>query len=280
MHVPWKIDSYFSGILLVAAANALAIGGLMISRRILRRHDLISTHEVGGFLLSVVGTMYAVILGLIVVDSMTKFQQAQQMTEQEANGLANIVLLANHFPAETGRRVHAEALAYANLVIDREWDLLDEGRHSPEAQASALRLIATVTEFDPKTEREQSSYEVALSAVGDFWNARRYRVVTAAYGLPGLEWFVLISGGVITVMFTYFFKLEHLRIQVVMTSLVATIIALNLYMVLGFGYPFAGSVKVRCDSFNVAELCIEHGGNPGPPDVGRGEHAGSHHPMP
>ena len=264
MHVPWKIDSYFSGILLVAAANALAIGGLLVSRRILRRSDMISTHEVGGFLLSVVGTMYAVILGLIVVDSMARFQQGRQTTEQEANGLANIVLLANHFPGETGRQIHAEALAYADLVIDHEWPLLDDGKYSPEAQASALRLIAAVTEFDPKTPREQSSYEAALAAVGDLWNARRVRIVTAAQGIPGLEWFVLIAGGVITVTFTYFFKLEHLRIQVVMTSLVATIIALNLYMVLMFGYPYSGDVKVGCESFRVAELCITHHGNPGP----------------
>lgn len=268
MHVPWKIDSYFSGFLLVATANTLAIGGLIVSRRILRKHDLISTHEVGGFLVQIVGTMYAVILGLVVVDSMSKFQQAQQVAEQEANGLANIVLLANHFPTESARQIHAEALAYADLVIHREWDLLDDGGHSSEAQASALRLISAVTEFDPKTAREQSSYEVALSAVGDFWNARRYRIVTAAQGVPGLEWLVLVAGGVITVVFTYFFKLDHLRIQVVMTGMVATIISLNLYMVLMFGYPYSGGVKVGCDSFRVAELCIAHGGNPGPPPVG------------
>ena len=86
MHLPWKIDSYLSGILLVAAANALAIGGLLISRRIFRKHDLISTHEVGGFLLSVVGTMYAVILGLIVVDAMTRLSRARRRPSRRPTG--------------------------------------------------------------------------------------------------------------------------------------------------------------------------------------------------
>src|SRR5947209_1294218 len=121
MHVPWKIDSYFSGFLLVCGANAVAILGLLLSRRVLRRHDLISTHEVGGFLLSVVGTMYAVILGLIVVDSLAKFQQGRQTTEQEANGLADIVLLSNHLPAEARDRIRAHAVAYAELVTAKEW---------------------------------------------------------------------------------------------------------------------------------------------------------------
>ena len=260
MHLPWKIDSYLSGFLLVAAANALAVAGLIVTRRLLRRLDMLAHHEVGGFLLSVVGTMYAVILGLVVVDSMAKFQLGRQTTEQEANGLANIVLLANHLPPATREPIHAEAAAYADLVMHKEWPLLDDGESCPEAEATALRLIEAVTRFEPKTPREQSSYEVALSAVGDFWNARRYRIVTAANGLPGLEWFVLIAGGVITIAFTYFFKLDHLRIQIIMTVMVAAIIALCLFLVLMFGYPYSGDVKVHCRSFNVAELIAMHRG--------------------
>ena len=45
-------------------------------------------------------------------------------------------------------------------------------------------------------------------------------------------------------------------------------IALNTFLILMFGYPFSGDVKVGCDSFHVADLCIEHGGNPGAPHVG------------
>lgn len=270
MHVPWKVDSSVSGLVLVVVANALAISGLLLSRRILRRHDLISTHEVGGFLLSVVGTMYAVILGLIVVDSLAKFQQGRQTTEQEANALTSIVLMANQFPAEARDRIQKNALEYADLVVDREWPLLDDGVFSHEAQDTALRLIESVTRFEPKTQREQSNYEEALDAAVVLWNSRRSRVVTASHGIPSPEWFVLVAGGIITVTFTYFFKLEHLRIQVVMTGLVATIIALNLYMVLGFGYPFSGDVKVDCDSFAVTRTVITRH-NPGHPSLTRSE---------
>ncbi len=259
MHVPWKVDSYISGFGLVLAANTVAVLGLLATRRLLRRLDLISHHEVGGFLLSVVGTMYAVILGLIVVDSMNKFQLGRQMTESEANALANFVLLANHLPRADRDRIQGLAVAYGDLVITSEWVLLDDGKSCPAGPGhGALRLIDAVTEFEPTNPREQATYETALAAVDDFWNARRYRIVTAAQSIPSIEWFVLIAGGIITVTFTYFFRLDHLRIQVAMTSLVATIIALNLYLILMFGYPFSGDVKVGCDSFNVAEVIINH----------------------
>ncbi len=258
MHLPWQIDSPLMGLLLIAAANAVAIAGLLITRRMLRRLDMISHHEVGGFLLSVVGTIYAVILGLIVVDSLAKFQRAREMTEREANALATIVLLSNHMPPGERDRIHGLAVAYADHVVNREWPMLDDGKSDPARQATALRLIESVTDFDPKTGRDQATYEKALDAVGDLWNARRYRVVTASQGFPGAEWFLLIAGGVITVTFTYFFKLDHTRVHVAMTSLVATIIALNLYMVLMFGYPYSGEVKVSSDSFGIAEAIITH----------------------
>ena len=73
-----KLDSYLSGFFLVGASTLVSVVGLLVVRRLLHTKNLISSHDVGGYLLSVVGTMYAVILGLIVVDAMAKFQEARQ----------------------------------------------------------------------------------------------------------------------------------------------------------------------------------------------------------
>ena len=179
MHLPWKVDSYISGCLLVVVANAVAILGLLITRRPLRRLAMISHHEVGGFLLSIVGTMYAVILGLIVVDSLAKFQTGREMTAGETNALANIVLLSHQYSPEQRDRVRSLALSYSDIVMKEEWELLDDGLLSARAQATAIQLIYAVSGFEPKTGREQAVYEASLDAVSDFWDNRRLRVVTA-----------------------------------------------------------------------------------------------------
>src|SRR5437764_685782 len=95
-----------------------------------------------------------------------------------------------------------------------------------------------------------------LSALFELWNNRRTRTVTAAQGVPALEWVVLIIGGAVTISFTYFFKLEHLKIQMVMTAMVAMIIALSLYLVLMFGYPYSGELKVDNAGFRVTHAII------------------------
>ncbi len=253
-----KLDSYVSGFLMVTATAAVAVLGLVVVRRILHARDLISSHDVGGYLLSVVGTMYAVILGLIVVDAMGKFHEARLKTEQEANSLADIILLGDQMPSGERDQVRKLALDYVDLVVRVEWPTMDHGRHTPEARRAAIDLVDAVCRFQPSSEKERTIYEAQLAAACEFWNCRRSRIVTASHGVAALEWVVLILGGVITVAFTYFFKLEHLNIQVVMTAMVSTIIALNLFLVLMFGYPYSGDLKIPSDIFNAVVSVIEH----------------------
>jgi len=263
-----KLDSYLSGFFLVGASTLVSVIGLLVVRKLLHTKNLISSHDVGGYLLSVVGTMYAVILGLIVVDAMGKFQEARQTTERESNALADVILLSNQLPPDQRTRVQTLALAYVDRVLEDEWPILDHGQFAPSARHAAIDLIDAVSGFEPKTNKEQEIYAAEIEMLCEFWNCRRTRINTAAHGLPALEWFVLIVGGVITISFTYFFKLEHLRIQIIMTVMVASIIALCLFLVLMFGYPYSGELKVDPSNFKLAHAIIAYQGGrtitPGP----------------
>jgi hypothetical protein len=252
-----KVDSYLAGLFLISVSTLAAVAGLLIVRRVLHSQNLISSHDVGGYLLSVVGTMYAVILGLIVVDAMTRFQEARQTTEHESNALANLLLLSSQLPREKKAQIQGLALAYVARVLEDEWPMLDHGQFAPGARRAALDLIDAVSRFEPQTAKEAEIYAAEMEAVCELWNSRRTRINTASHGIPSLEWVVLVVGGVVTVSFTYFFKLEHLQIQVVMTAMVAVMIALCLFLVLMFGYPFSGDLKVDPSNFHLAEAIVK-----------------------
>ena len=203
-----KIDSYLAGVVLVIGTNLLTILGLVAVRRLQAKGHL-GDHDVSGSLYQVAGTLYAVILGLIVVDAMDRFHEASRSTASEASALANIVMISNGLGPDTRAEIQARAAEYADRVVDVEWPVLDQGIHAPEARAAAIRLVTTVTAFEPKGEREQTLYASMLTAANDLWNARRQRTSRGLNVVPTLEWVVLISGGIITVVFTYFFRLER-----------------------------------------------------------------------
>ncbi|MBX9688827.1 MAG: DUF4239 domain-containing protein [Candidatus Obscuribacterales bacterium] len=246
-----SIDSYGSGVLLVLGSMIASVVGLLIARKLAHLDHLKATHEVGGYLLSVVGTMYAVLLGLVVVDAMSRFQQGISITESEANSLADVFILSQRMPTERALVVQRLCHRYADLVINDEWKKLDSGHISKDARRTAIELMKAVSNWEPSTESEKAIYPIAVTEACQLWDCRRSRTNMSQHCMPPLEWYILIIGGVVTVVFTYFFGIENLKAQIAMTAMVSMIIALNLFLVMMFGYPFSGELKVAPSSFEL-----------------------------
>jgi hypothetical protein len=228
-----------------------AVAGLVVLRRFGYFRSLIISHEASGQYLSIVGTLYAVLLGLIVVDAMERFQNAVTLVGQESNALAELIYLSGRMPGPLQAEVHRRAGDYARLVIDEEWHRMTRGEHLPEARRACFELMRVVRDWEPSTESEKTVYATAVPAAQELWDARRLRILACQRGIPVLEWCAVILGGVVTVGLTYFLVLDDLRIQVALTAMVAVLIALNIFLILMFGYPFSGDLHVSPDSFHV-----------------------------
>ena len=243
------VDSYSGGALLIALATLTCIAGLFLARKIFDPAKLQKTHDVAGVLFSVVGTLFAVLLGLIVVDAMTKFQSARDITENEANSLADVYILADCLPQKRRDDVRKLCNEYAREVVHNEWNHMDNGHYSPVARKIAVRILKDLTTFEPKTQNQAGLYPILVQEACALWNYRCDRINIAKHGIPTIEWVALITGGVITVIFTYLFGLESLKLQVLMVGMVSLLISLNLYLFLLFGYPFSGDMTVGCEAF-------------------------------
>ncbi len=129
-----QVDSYFSSITIFTLAVLLSVVGLIWVRQKVHIDSLMENHEVGGYMLSVVGTMYAVLLGLVVVDAMTRFQEARTIVEAEANSLADVFVLSRRFPEEKQKKIEAICLDYVTEVVQVEWDLMGTQNKSFKAR--------------------------------------------------------------------------------------------------------------------------------------------------
>lgn len=250
-------DSYIGGFMIITASTAVAVFGQLLVRQYVENHKLKECHDVSGQFLAVIGTMYAVLLGLIVVDAMSKFQDATRTVEQEANSLADIFLLSERMPPQHRDRIQNFCIQYANQVVDEEWKTMDEGKVYLPARRTAIGLMKAAMDYEPVKESEKAVYPIMVQEVCQLWDNRRARTNMATNGMPWIEWVVLIVGGVITLVFTYFFYVESITLQVMMTAMVTVIIGLNLFLVLLFGYPFSGDLIVKPEAFKLDQLIFE-----------------------
>jgi hypothetical protein len=239
-------------VVLVLGGTVVASLGPLVVRHRIDPKRLAEVREVAGHHISVIGTMYAVLLGLIVVDAMSRFQEAAESVEHEAEALAHLVYLADRMPAEKRSEIRRLALDYADAVIRKEWPEMGKGLHLPEARARAWALLRAVRDWEPTTESEKAIYPAGLDSAQQLWDKRRERILVCGTGVPNIFWVVVLIGGFVTIGLTYFLVLEDIRLQVGLTAMVALIVALNLVLLQFYGYPFSGDVMINPDSFRVA----------------------------
>jgi hypothetical protein len=242
-----------SGLLIVAVAMLVAVGGLVLFQRLYSTERRKQHNDVAGFIYAVLGVAYAVLLGLMLIAVWEKWNAAEATTTDEANELAGIFWWAHALPQPEGRHIQELVRSYAQVVVEEEWPLMAQGRSSPKAWATLDELRGTILGLNPPTAQQtgydQMRYNEMLEQLHDLGNARRERLLVAGQGLPPILWIVLILGGVITVGFTYLFGLENTLVHMLMVASLAMIISLSLFTVAALDYPFNGDIRIHPDAY-------------------------------
>jgi hypothetical protein len=255
-----------TGLLIVALAILIAVGGLVLVQRLYSTDRRMQHNDVAGFIYAVVGVSYAVLLGLMLIAVWEKWNEAEATTADEANELAGLFWYAHALPQPEGRHVQELVRSYSEVVVEEEWPLMAQGRSSPQAWDTLDELRGAILELKPTQDAKQSGYDEMrynemLEQLHDLGNARRERLLAAEQGLPPILWVVLILGGVVTVGFTYLFGLENTMVHLLMVAALALIVSISLFTVAALDYPFRGDIHIHpsayeqdLERFRVSEL--------------------------
>lgn len=243
---------YLNGPLVVLAGVAIAVTLVCLLQRCFDKATLTATNGATGNMLAVVGTFYAVMLGLVVVDAMVRFERAIDVVQDESTSLADIFLMAERLPPEYRTRVQTACRDYAVSVVEREWASMERaGEPDVETRRAGLRVMRSLDGFEPVSESEKALYPMLIAEMQQAWDQRRERISTAHYGIPAVEWVALLLGALVTVTLGGLFPVEHFRFHALITALAALVMVLNLYLVSLFGYPFKGDLRVSDLPFRV-----------------------------
>ncbi|MBI2809204.1 MAG: DUF4239 domain-containing protein [Candidatus Melainabacteria bacterium] len=230
-------------------AVALSIGGLLGVRRWLQATDLKVHHDVTDPLSQVVGMMFAILIGFMVSDSMQRFEEARSTVQQEAASLADIFNLAGGLPKPTRDQLRSSCITYAEQIIASEWPLLAQKKISVPTIKTYRSIWQQCTTFVPAGQGESNIQQIMLNSLTDMSDARRLRIEALHNGLPFALWWVLLVGGLATIIFTYFFGVKNTKLQIVMTGIVTLVICLNIFLLVSFDDPFGGDVMVHPSAF-------------------------------
>jgi hypothetical protein len=230
--------------LAVALATILACLGQLYVRRRFSSETLIAHNEVGGIIIAVAGTLYAVVLGFLTVIAWQHFQDAREVVVLESDADIDAWHTAVGLPRPVRERVRSDMITYANAIVAREWPLMKRGRFDPGPGITGMDAIDAAGSFTPANNRESNAQVSTIQQLTILHDARQRRIGINEDGISWFEWLVLFIGGICIICFCWLFGLRNERIQLVMTSTVVTIIVCTMVLLFELQYPFRSDVGI------------------------------------
>lgn len=252
-----QLPDWVELLLFVVGPAALAIGVHAIVRRRVPPDRLLPHHDVAGFLVAIVGVLYAVVLGFLVVTVWSAFQSAQQASDLEAGSVGDAFAMAQLLPEPRRSDMRKSLAAYAIEVRDREFQMMRTGGQDPHARALLMQSMQSLGERVPQRGstldealNRMTARDAVLSSLHSVSDNRRMRLIAARSGLPNALIVALIFGALIVLTFVFLFGVENRTLQFIMTGLVAGCIGLILGVVVEFSSPYTGAVSVSPEAWN------------------------------
>jgi len=227
----------------------ISIIGLLLFRRMFLKLSLKDHHDVADPYSQFVGMLFAVLLGFMVADAMQRFGNARSVVEQEASAIGNIYRLSDGLKSPKREEIQNTCQTYLETVVQKEWAMMAKKETCRESWAAYKKLWDVCINFDPVTTREANIHQCLLPTMESVGENRRLRVDALHNGLPPVLWAVLIVGGIATIIFTYFFNIDNVKLQIVMVGMVSLVICLNIFLLATYDDPFSGDVKITADPF-------------------------------
>lgn len=237
------------GIIVAIALAAVALHFLFQRRT--KYETLRKSNDVAGFLFAAIATIFAVVLGFLVIIVWEKYDAAVANSQVEVAAVSDLYRDVLPYPAAQRDQIRRELHEYMDTVVGVEWPAMKAGKN-PTAAIRVLELIAWhVERFQPSTMSESNAQNKSMDQVERLLDARRLRIHQNEPSVPRILWFALIVGAGSMIAFAFMFGVENQVSQLVMTGILAMVIGLLFVVVYEFDSPFSGAVGVPLDGWVV-----------------------------
>ncbi len=244
------LPTWLIGVLLVVVVPALV---LLVQWGIRRRWPALAVGEhndVVGFIIAVVGVIYAVLLGFVVIVTWESFNSAESIVGQEASTLRSIHRESAAFPQETREQIQGLVRQYATEVVNEEWPAMADAEPGDPRVGDVLdELTATIAAVPVSTPAQAEFVGAEAQRLSELVALRSERLDYADRGIPEVLWVALVVGGVVTVGFALLFGLRRAVLHSLMVGSLAALVGVLFFVTLVINYPFAGDVAVQPEPF-------------------------------
>ncbi len=255
MTLLYRIPSTLLLLVAIATAVGAACGGQLYVHRRFGSEDFVQHNDVGGFIIAVVGTLYAVVLGFLTVVVWQHFAETRELVTLESAAASDAWHTAVGLPAPIRSMVRQDILDYAQALIDQEWKEMRSGGFDRDADRLLSDALSITASYLPANAGETNAQAATLEHLTALHDDRQRRIEGNGRAVSRLEWMVLFIGAGCVIGFCWLFGLKNESTHLLMTSAVAVIIVSMLVLLFELQYPFRSDIGIGPD---VWKATVDH----------------------
>ncbi len=236
-------------ILIIGTSVLFAALGVVFVRRSMHGHVGKGHNDVLVPLFLTAGTLYAVLLGFLVIAVWENYGAAKDNAAEEASTLTTLYRQTNGMPATEQQSLRTLIREYTEDVVSKEWPIQAQtGGASPLARKALGDMYRAFSTMKPAV--ASSSISVAfLQTLNNVADDRNRRTLQANEHLSPILWLGLLIGGIIVVGMTFLLYMEQTWPHVLGSGLMAALIGTLLFMTFLLNTPFSGPMALSAESF-------------------------------
>ncbi|MFJ7912110.1 hypothetical protein [Kitasatospora sp. NPDC096204] len=245
------MSEWVAVVIALASACAVVVAVVVLrQRRPIAADSTDETPDVIEYITMMIGVVYAIVLGLAIAGVWEARGAAQDDLFREAQSLREVSDRAVIYPAEFRDQVRADVDAYVSYVVNTEWSYMQENGGITEKGDQLLQKLQNdVATRSPASDLESQGYQSIMDRVSQASEARNSRGQNAGPTMPGVVWFGLIGGAVVTIGMLFALQIRRTPRELTLALCFSVLIAFLLFMIWDFDNPFSRSVSVTTQPF-------------------------------
>lgn len=201
-------------------------------------------NDVNAWQMGVLGTIYGVILGFMLLTVWSDFRTAEIDVSLETASVINIHRIADGLPSPQRDAVRDLTVKYAEVAVQQEWPAMQAQKENHAGQIVLGQMWEVANSIQTRTPEQINRLNHLLTALSGLAEHRRMRMEQHENNLPTMLWVLLIVGAMATVTSACLLGNDKKWLHYCQVVALTFVIAMTLAAIADLARPFEGAVAV------------------------------------
>jgi hypothetical protein len=234
-----------------AAFLLISLVGLFVASKLIKM-DLEKNGELIIAMLTILGTLVSVLLGLLVSSADGQYRSLEACVQTEATSVNQVFGLSRGLPPPIAHDLQDRCVEYCEKVVSDEWPSMRHGQISQAVNQVFSGLSRAIVDFNPSNNGEVNIHAALISAASSIEQNRESRLVASRSSWTRRLLPLILTCAIVVLACSYLYVGRgNFALHAVLVGLVAVTLGTNIGVIFLMTRPFSSEWTIQPEGFEL-----------------------------